>query len=514
MLAMMSQWWARRYMKVTQPPSANSLHQRARIRAFFHKGVQDLRLQWAVDALPILLHAALVIFLAGLLIFTMRSSQIVFKVVVSWVGLCTTIYACFTLLPIFRLDSPYYTPLSSPLWHIYTGALSVAFRTLRWLTAFNCCNSNIWYRFGCLKDDYHRRFTRGIERVAEECAQKSSPEIDNRILLWTLQSSRQDHELEQFFGGIPNFYGSRLLDNPAAVFKATTCEKMAHALVGLMDRTLSSDLLLQSTKQRRIMICNRAMVESSLLINRQTLGRVLHNDWSGLLDSVEFGLLLRKARYSDPFTGYYSQCVVSVIVARAQQHDERWFELTTGQLRVSRSTLENYLAQGDSMSLANCIFISRRTLEAYKEHGWNCDVYSRSKTLESVSRFAVQDTLPELQHEFCDMWNELVRNTGDRRSRNLSIYILKHIRNIYFELHRDTIAVPTAFTNTTPDNDSILLFPSSYPSCMIESHHPRIDDVSVKQTEVSVSEITASSGDSAKLRKGDVSQGCASCTSR
>ncbi|KAH9015704.1 hypothetical protein EDB84DRAFT_1525688, partial [Lactarius hengduanensis] len=111
-------------------------------------------------------------------------------------------------------------------------------------------------------------------------------------------------------------------------------------------------------------------------------------------------------------------------------------------------------------------------MECYSEHGWNRDVYSRSKTLELVSRFNIQDALPELQHEFCDMWNELVRNAGNRHSRNLSIHILKHIRNVYCDLHHDTSAAPTAFSSTTRNRDSVLLFPQSYPLCTIARHHP------------------------------------------
>ncbi|KAI9449539.1 hypothetical protein BJY52DRAFT_1307128 [Lactarius psammicola] len=263
---------------------------------------------------------------------------------------------------------------------------------------------------------------------------------------------------------------------------------MADAFIGLMNRTLSSNLTTQSTKESRTKNYIGAMAELSLPINRRTLGRVLYGDWGGLLDSVEFGLLLRNARYSDPFAMYYSQCVVSVIIARVKERDDPWFELTTGQLDISKSTLEKYLAHGDSMLLANCVFICRRTLEAYSQHRWHHDVYSRSNTLELVSRFDVQDTLPELQHKFCFLWNELVRNTGDRRSRNLSIYILKHIRKVYFGLHLDTIAVPTAFTDKTPDDDIILVFPSSYPSCKIGRHHPnpssaKVDDVCVEKSE-------------------------------
>ncbi|KAH9013035.1 hypothetical protein EDB85DRAFT_988020 [Lactarius pseudohatsudake] len=476
LLAILLQQWTRRYIRATQAWSTSSPHQRARTCAFFDKGVEDQHLQWAVDALPILLHAPLVLFLAGLLVFTIGSNHTVFKVVAFWVGLCTVIYTYFTLLPIFRHESPYFTPLSSPLWLIYTGTLFVVFRILRWLMAFNCCNDKTWDRLGRLKDYYQRQFFDGRERVAEECAQKSSPEIDGHILLRTLQSSNQEHELDQFFENIPNFCSSRGLRDHLATFMAPIGEKMADAVVGLMDRTISTELPPRS-KQRRITTCNRAITEASLPINWRTLDRVLYKDWSGLLDSVEFGLTLRNSHYSDPFAEYYSQCVVSVIIARAREHDDRWYELATGHLGVSNSTL----AHGGSILLANCIFISRRTMDAYSEHDWRFDVYSPSKTLELVSRFNIQETLPELQHEFCDLWNELVRNAGDRRTRDLSIHILKHLRNVYCDLHQGTSAAPTVFSSTTSDRDSVLLFPQSYPSCAIARHRttkvPSLNDI-------------------------------------
>jgi hypothetical protein len=472
LLAMLLQQWARRYIKTTQPSSASSLHKRARMRAFFDKGVEELHFQWAVDALPILLHASLVLFLAGLVVFSFDSNHTVFKVVVSWVGLCALTYACFTVLPIFRPESPYYTPLSSPLWFLYTGALYIVVRSLHWFTAFRCCSDETWVRFGDLENRYRRQLSNGIQEAAEESAQKFSSEIDSRVLLWTLQASDEDHKLERFFASIPNFCGSKVLEDPLGPLKGSNSEKMADALVGLLDRTLSSDLLPLSTKQRRIMICNRAMAEASLTINRRTLGRVLYNDWGGLLGSVQFGLLLKNSCYSDPFAEYYSRCIISVIIAWAQEHDDCWFELATSQFGVTKVTLQNYLAHGDSMLLANCIFICRRTMEGYSEHGWHRDVYARSKTLELVSRFNVQDTLPDLQHEFCDMWNELVRNSGSQYSQNLSIHILKHIRNVYVAIHQGTSATPTAFSSTTSDRDSILLFPLSYPLCQIAHHRP------------------------------------------
>ncbi|KAH9175647.1 hypothetical protein EDB89DRAFT_2066548 [Lactarius sanguifluus] len=478
LLAVLVQQWARRYIKLTQLQSASSPHGRARVRAFFNKGVEDLRLQWAVDALPILLHTSLVLFLAGFIIFSFGYNYTVFEVVVPWVGLCAVIYVCFTLLPLFRHDSPYYTPLSPILWFIYNGTQHVAFRILQWCTSFHFFSEETWNRFGHSENHYRRRFLHRMEDAAEQSAQKSPSEVDGRILLWVLQSSDES---------IPDFRDSKVLDEFRAAFKMSNAEKMADTLIGLMNRTLSSDLITQSTKEGRIKNYTEAMVGLSLPINRRTLSRVLYKDWGALLDSVEFGLLLRNAHYKNPFAEYYSQCVVSAIIARVKVRDDRWFELATGQLGISRSTLDSYLSHGDSVLLANCIFLCRRTLDVYSEHEWNYDVYSRSKTLDLVSRFNTQDALPGLQHEFCDMWNKLVRNAGDRRSQNPSIYILKHIRNVYFKLHR-SIAAPTAFTAETPDDDIILLFSSSYPPCKMTRHHPMPCsameyDVGVKRSE-------------------------------
>ncbi|KAI9449533.1 hypothetical protein BJY52DRAFT_1307099 [Lactarius psammicola] len=247
------------------------------------------------------------------------------------------------------------------------------------------------------------------------------------------------------------------------------------------------------------MVCKRAMAEPSLSINHRTLGRVLYKDWSGLLDSVEFGLLLRNAHYSgDTLAEYYSQCAISIIIARAQEHDERWFELATGHLNIPEATLQNYLTRGDSMLLANCVLICRRTMEDYSKYGWRCDVYSRSKTLQLVSQLNIQETFPELQRKFCDMWNELVRKTRNWRSRNLSIFILKHVRNVYLGLHQGTAVVPTAFSATTSDRDNVLLFPQSYPLCTIThrpAKGPSPEDVpSAPQESTSVASETLSGG--------------------
>ncbi|KAI0246551.1 hypothetical protein BJV78DRAFT_1253830 [Lactifluus subvellereus] len=167
--------------------------------------------------------------------------------------------------------------------------------------------------------------------------------------------------------------------------------------------------------------------------------------------------------------------MVSVILTTVQEHDDLWFELAIGHLNVSRADLQNYIAHGDSVLLANCIHTIRFMVSDYTMHGWARHASLRSKTLESVSKFEVRQTLPGLQHAFCLVWNEVVLLAKNARSRDthfMWVLILRHIRNIYIELHQGTNAAPTAFSASTCTEDGILGDAWSYPFCNIGSHHP------------------------------------------
>ncbi|KAH8988772.1 hypothetical protein EDB86DRAFT_2746818, partial [Lactarius hatsudake] len=93
LLATLLQQWARRYLKITQP--RYSPHKRARIRAFFAEGVDKFLLPWVVEALPTLLHISLFLFFAGISVFLWNVNLTIFKSVVSWIGICTSLYGCF-----------------------------------------------------------------------------------------------------------------------------------------------------------------------------------------------------------------------------------------------------------------------------------------------------------------------------------------------------------------------------------------------------------------------------------
>jgi hypothetical protein len=117
MLATMLQQWSRRYLKITQPARCEP-HERVRARTFFAIGVEKFHVSWAVDALPAMVHLSVFIFLAGLLVYLFNIHHMVFKVVVCWVALLTTVYGFITFMPWFWHDSPYYSPLSKTVFSL------------------------------------------------------------------------------------------------------------------------------------------------------------------------------------------------------------------------------------------------------------------------------------------------------------------------------------------------------------------------------------------------------------
>ena len=141
--------------------------------------------------------------------------------------------------------------------------------------------------------------------------------------------------------------------------------------------------------------------------------------------------------------------------------DDRWTALTRDHLGVQEDVLRNYLKHGDSLLLANLI---RFTRHADRSELFALDV------VERLAKFDICNTLPELQHEFCAMWNQVVREVQSGDADVNTVCILIGIRHHYIALHRGTGAAPTAFSEDTPWYDNILWQLSSYPQCNLPSH--------------------------------------------
>ena len=478
LLATLLQQWARRYLKVTQP--RYSPHKRARIRAFFAEGVDKFLLPWAVEALPAMLHLSLFLFFAGLAVFLWEVNLTLFKLVLSWVGLCTALYGCITFIPIFCHDSPYHTPLSLPVWHFIQGIRYLTFRALQMITFYsNWFSYETYLRFRRWAERYGRLIARGMQKMAEQTAFNSPSEIDTRAFTWTFDCLDEDHELERFFAGLPGFRGSKMVKDPLPDLTSEQQENLLNALIGLSDRTSSSDLLPEPIKIRRTVICGKALGPEDISREniKRALRRIVSGDHYGLVKSADIVPFVRSwdsgKDYGDTVM---IRAIVSSIIARAQRRDDVWFAMAANEMGVPDSVLRNHANHGNDLSLALLIHVVNQQFTfLWQQHR---PFYELSKVLEAASKFDVLDTSPELQHEFCELWNEVVRDGYWRFLWN----ILRPIRSIYLTLHLHTDCAPTRFSASTSDEDRILQELSTYPLCTIPGHHPHpnshIHDVS------------------------------------
>jgi hypothetical protein len=322
-----------------------------------------------------------------------------------------------------------------------------------------------------------------MQEAAKKSALELPPDIDYRALLSMFETLNRNEEFEQFFDALPSLWelesSSDVSVDPREAFIKPNEEILSRALIGMMEHTLLSDLVPEEVKQRRIIICTKTVGATSLLGPWWTLHRVLCGSWLEFSRSVHFGLCVQDWKnISHPVLAFYAHCAVAVTLSSVQQRDDHWFRLASGQLKESKSLLQNYFADDDTIVLTDTIFIIRRTIGIFSGSGdyYRTDIFEVSlKTLELICSFDIQSTLPELQHQFCDLWNQLVdvaeKNT-DPHLTLLCIRTLKSIRRLYISLHEKMRSSPKAFSMTTDDGDRVLDDSKSYPTCTIDRHRP------------------------------------------
>lgn len=476
LMATLLRQWAHRYVTITQTRWRHNPHKQGRIRAFVSEGVENLHLPWVVDALPSLLHLSFFLFFAGLLVFLFNIDSTVFSAVVWSVGLCAAVYLSVTFMPLFRYDSPYYSPLSTPAWFLAFGVLMALLETFsRFMGSFGALRKE---RFVERRRYFRKLFADGFEKTTKEFALHAPSGIDGRTLMWLLQRVDSDKKLERFFKGIRCLGRSQLVDVKSAFLLVPLREKVTEALLDLVHHTFTFDFVTPEKKRERLDMCKDAMEIAPFCVSRQIFHRFVNLEWHSLLTSIEFARMLRRFESNDPPTVYYSRIMLSIILPGVPVKDrgERWFHLASSHLNVSRSELENYLAHGNNIQLANCTHVLRNLTSVHFDY-WRGDASTLQKALALVSNFDIRGTLPELQNDFCREWNRIVemgglRIFGGNRDGSQYIAILKNLRRIYIALHQGSPCAPTAFDASTPDENAILSSSSSYPLCNIPRDVP------------------------------------------
>jgi hypothetical protein len=493
----MLQQWARRYQRVAFPryrPQEKARdgdrlrkqtryrpQKRARLHAFYRRGVENWHIPRAVEALPLLLHLSLFVFFAGLSVFLHSINRTIFKVVTTWIGACAILYLCLSIFPIIRKDSPYHTPLSGTFSLFLTGIRFLFFKAFPW-------------SFPRLRkgdpEKFYDYFSYSRTRTAEKHAMELNPDMDSESLLWTFESLDDEEDLEDFFGSLPLLCDSKTGTELELEKKFIEPNKkgLQDALIGLIDRTLKPNPFKESVRHRRMIIFTKAMVSTSTsLLNRSdVLRRVLIGDWGELLRCVEFGLSMRSwANNFDKVTvtSFYAHCVAALTISdllmrkRFANEVQDWIQLVKN---MSSPFHPHFIHEHhDDIPLAKAIFIVRLGVQAFagsEESEWG-DIRAVSrKTFRALCEldFTKASEESRLRLEFCDLWNKLVATAltdAKFRHRTIAVTMLKNMRKLYISLHEtETGPEPETTFHTAYDWEQVMDNPEFYPQCRNELH--------------------------------------------
>ena len=439
------------------------------MHSFLANGVQKMRIAQVVEGLPALLHIAVFFFFAGLAILLFDTNSTVFVAVAWLIGIFSSLYGLITLMPVVWPDSPYFTPLSPLAWSLRAG-IPYLFLTALFAVKFDKIPFyKNWESWRVARDRYRRWILGGFEKAADEMVSElPSDTIDADILQWTIDTLGDDVGMENFFDAIPGFFKSKLVKDLKSRLphRRRLLERFWKASNGFIERTLTSDSVLESVKLRRLDIGMNAISTIATPDVSSIPKDILLEPWDQEPQNIEMGYTMaRWCTNKNKDIAEYARCIATRILATSREHNDRWIELATGVLGLSDPNLRTYINRGDdSLSLAILISVARRHIH-YDFYDWGL--------LSTLYRLNIRNTHDELQHAFCKLWNDCVEEATRQfpeQPDTFPIRFLKLTRFLYIHLHQGTRAAPTHFHVSTPDSHQILSQPDSYPSCDIEDH--------------------------------------------
>ncbi|KAI9510077.1 hypothetical protein F5148DRAFT_636534 [Russula earlei] len=461
LIAISLQQWAHRHAKVT--PMRFSLPEQARMRAFFAKGIETQNYGLFVESLPVLVHVSLLFFFAGFALFVYDLNNTVFALSCCWTVFFILGYGYITIMPIFRPDSPFYTPLSTPAARIYAGVFRGTSRVL-WM-GHSCIGDATRVRLQNMKDRHRHWLSWDMMKFAEEKARKQTPEINGDVLKRTLDAMTEDHELEQFFESFPGFCDSKIVEDAQRSLDVLGRDRLADELGEFWNRTLLSNQVPVSVKERRLIVCMRVLEAADLHNAAPRIFRDLsHQRMGRILQAIELAHSLKPFRNGK--LAPLAVCIISCIISNVQERDDRWFSLVMDQLDMTEDVLRSYLAHGDSVLLANLIHVTRHLFRSILKG--DLDLTRRSlRCLPAVARFDILNTVPELQREFCALWNEIVDQAQKNKGgSNIFTEILVEIWRLHLALHR-TDSAPTDVSHSATGHNDKPHQPASHTLCEI-----------------------------------------------
>ena len=464
--ATMVQEWIRRFQLLTQlwsSPQRRSAHIRASLsRDRFLEIIPAF-----LKSLNLLLHLSIYFFLAGLCFMPFYFNDMpTFRVAVVFFALALLGYILVATGFFFRPRSLF---LFSNVLLIHTRDVTVLnYRWLPFSLPPSLPSLPLWF------PSRWRTLLWAARNIEKDASTRPSI-LDADIMSWVLNSLADEEGCERFLAGIPGFYQStQVEDTPATIHHQANMESSSRAILAFIDRSLSSDLP-EETRQRRIKVSLEAMKAHPYILRRSFYHALRAcSTGSTIFKSVDFVLLAdQHANDNDLNTRFLARCIIAIAINCLEDYhvDQR---AGIVQRRLNWPEDAFHREHRDSIKLRNLTRLARE-LNISRPCSNTHSHEVLGNLLREVGKLDMGNAAPELQNEFCDLWNELViaAQLPDQDPALLpnTMLILSSIRAVHVSLHDDIEPQLSPIPANTTNQDPGLQNLSSYSPCTV-SHHP------------------------------------------
>ncbi|KAF7291942.1 hypothetical protein MIND_01219700 [Mycena indigotica] len=243
LIATLLEQWARDFLHRANMRSSPG--QRARIYSYLYYGLRRFKMHAVVEIIPSLLHAALLFFFCGLVVFLVPVNKIIAALVAGILLLVVSFYVLLTIMPLICSDSPYRTPLSNAVWRMYQFCSQLLHRASNPVSI-------------------HIAQTTLVDNMIEEAITPSDDrhKRDVSALFWTVDSLSDHNELQKFVEAIPDAMWGPYKQHHRNVAAMTALRDSVEVnlvfRIGELWRSCDDGLLSNEAAERRGAVCLRA----------------------------------------------------------------------------------------------------------------------------------------------------------------------------------------------------------------------------------------------------------------
>jgi hypothetical protein len=290
-------------------------------------------------------------------------------------------YTVFTVIPILFQDSPFQTPLTTAAWYFLRLSLHLSLIAAKHLLAglketVGFVSWRIQEDIKTLSERNKRSLRRGIGQSLEDAARRQSWGMDARALAWTLDTLDEDHEIEQFMAGLPEFYHSKALTTAKTILGSLSgpngfITMLPWKILEVVEHASDGNQYPADVRQRRCRACLTALYFLPGAVH-DILSAFRHASFppqASLPFTLEsWSIAAKLSPHIDDDVALGARCVAAVIATKTTfsdtfratvlRSDEGYLPILVPQLGLPEHVLHSYLAgtgNGEDIRLANLV---------------------------------------------------------------------------------------------------------------------------------------------------------------